>query len=72
MTDTISREEFDRRAHFGDAGPASALDEADLTRWRKQHKDWKGKYWSYRPVDDEDEQVLRVEPINVAPRKARR
>ncbi|KAA8880375.1 hypothetical protein F3087_41630 [Nocardia colli] len=71
MSDTISREEFDRRAHFGDAGPASALDDADLTRWRQQHPDWKGKYWSYAPVDG-DEQVLRVHPVNVAARKARR
>ncbi|MEV6558319.1 hypothetical protein AB0M22_21585 [Nocardia sp. NPDC051756] len=72
MTDTINREEFDRRAHFGGAGPASALDEADLTRWRKQHRDWKAKYWTYVPVDG-DEHLLRVEPINVAARaKARR
>ncbi|CAM4041353.1 hypothetical protein NONI108955_05725 [Nocardia ninae] len=72
MTDTITREDFDRRAHFGDAGPTSVLDEAELARWRKQHPDWKGKFWSYLPVGDEDH-LLRVQPVNVATRpKARR
>ncbi|QBS44932.1 hypothetical protein [Nocardia sp. CS682] len=72
MTDTITREELDRRAHFGDAGPTSVLDEAELARWRKQYPDWKGKYWTYTPVGDND-QVLRAHPINVAARpKARR
>ncbi|WP_405165542.1 hypothetical protein OG203_10810 [Nocardia sp. NBC_01499] len=72
MTDTITREEFDRRAHFGDAGTTSVLNEAELARWREQYPDWKGKYWSYSPVADDD-RLLRVQPVNVAARlKARR
>ncbi|MFG1795814.1 hypothetical protein [Nocardia sp. NPDC049149] len=72
MTDTITREEFDRRVHFGDAGTASQLDDVDIARWRQQYPDWKAKYWSYIPVSDEGT-MLRLEPINVAARtKARR
>ncbi|WP_405166434.1 hypothetical protein OG203_15870 [Nocardia sp. NBC_01499] len=32
MTDTITRDGFDRRAHFGYAGPVSALTDPDTAR----------------------------------------
>ncbi|WP_280394612.1 hypothetical protein [Nocardia brasiliensis] len=73
MTDTITRDEFDRRVHFGYAGPVSNLAESDLSHWGEQYPDWKGKYWTYTPADPGSTGPLRLEPVNLAPRpKAQR
>ncbi|MGW4366996.1 hypothetical protein ACWEKT_15245 [Nocardia takedensis] len=66
-TTTLTREEFVTAEHFGAAGPATALAEQTVTRWREQHPDWKAKHWGY--TDPEGPHgARRLRPINVATR----
>ncbi|WP_280202238.1 hypothetical protein [Nocardia cyriacigeorgica] len=61
---TLDRSEFDQLAHLGAAGGVSALADADaVARLRSQHPEWRGRHWAYL---DDDHDVLRLHPINVA------
>ncbi|WP_280206547.1 hypothetical protein [Nocardia cyriacigeorgica] len=66
MTHTVSRSEFDLDVHLVDAGPARALADATVDRWRELDPEWKGKHWAYSDPDGHHARYLR--PINLAPR----
>ncbi|MBB5916774.1 hypothetical protein BJY24_005686 [Nocardia transvalensis] len=66
MADTISRDDYVLGEHLGSAGPATALGEATIERWRAEHPDWQGKHWTYTDPDNLGARFLT--PINITPR----
>ncbi|MFE3001390.1 hypothetical protein ACFXG4_41200 [Nocardia sp. NPDC059246] len=60
----VSRSDYDRLVHRGQAGPVPVIESTPvLDRWRADHPDWRGRYWTY-VLDDRG--VLRLRPLNVA------
>ncbi|MFI6213291.1 hypothetical protein ACIBCD_14980 [Nocardia brasiliensis] len=66
--ETITRAQYEQRQYRGTAGPSTDLDDLEVQqRWRSQFPHWRGRYWTLR---DDDAEVLRLHPLNLAPRRA--
>ncbi|MGW6335911.1 hypothetical protein [Nocardia rhamnosiphila] len=64
-TRTLTRTDYDRLAHYGYAGPATALTVTDVVdQWQQELPGWRARHWAYL----NDEGVLRLAPVNVARR----